>query len=762
MKKIICLVQVVLMAFMFEASAFTFSPMLDKGQQSTVSTKEVVRNEEMETVNLNQVSTGRVDGIFASEIGAGKSMDEDNGENIFINDINREYVLDNSYMSRIITVKDGVLYTSQIINKRAGINLVPTSCQEFVLRISEGTDKEGTDKILTAKDFVVTSVSREFTSTMQTYCFQLRNEAYALGVKVFYKLAENDFYGHKHLEITSDKKVTLEKIDVESIAFEDAFQNYKLKQITTRQSGRWKPGLGQPVYTKATATFWGMEFPGAFNTVEEGGTITCGYLRGKELLPQEPYTTYRSVVGVADDKDFIDDTFFYYIDRIRRRPARLQVQYNSWFDYGNRVSKETFAKSLRKIHEELVINRGCRPLNAYVIDDGWQDNSKNVTWADTVWKINKKFAPYFKDSRKEVLNAGSTLGIWLSPASIFGSRSMVKRMGEYGFENLSYGMSMTGEKYMGKLEERVLDLARHGVSYFKFDGLFGHLNIRDFELQGRGTAAMPQLGLEGFSTNDERLSDSKYDELKGYYLVAGTERLMKIFDSLHKVNPNIFIAITNGAYLSPWWLSYIDVVWLINAGDAVKGKDRTGELVYRDYVYHQIWQQENTKFPMNSIFNHEPKKITANEDRKSFKDYLFMNLSRGTGFVELYLKTDSLSATDWDVLAEGLKWTYQAFPTFKRVRMHGGNPKKNEVYGYTAWNDKQGYISIHNPSAEQREYKITLDRKTGLMPDSKKVYRVTSVLENKSEGVQKQYHYGDVLSLTLRPKEILLLDFTVR
>lgn len=440
----------------------------------------------------------------------------------------------------------------------------------------------------------------------------------------------------------------------------------------------------------------------------------------------------------------------------------MQVQYNSWFDYGGRVSKETFAKSLRKVHDELVVRRGCRPLNAYVIDDGWQDKGKSVTWADTVWKINNKFAPYFKDSRKEVLKAGSTLGIWLSPASIFGARPMVDRMRGYGFEALSYGMSMTGEKYMGKLEDRVIDLARHGVSYFKFDGLFGHLNIRDFELQGRGTPAMPQLGLDGFSTSDERLNDPKYDELKSYYLVAGTERLMKIFDGLHKVNPDIFIAITNAAYLSPWWLSYVDVVWLINAGDAAKGKDRTGELVYRDHVYHQIWEQENTKFPMNSIFNHEPKKVTANEDRKSFKDYLFMNLSRGTGFVELYLKTDSLSATDWDVLAEGLKWTYQAFPTFKRVRMHGGNPKRNEVYGYTAWNDKQGYISIHNPSAEQREYKITLDRKTGLIPDSKKVYRVTSVLENKSEGVQKQYHYGDVLSLTLRPKEILLLDFTVR
>ena len=672
----------------------------------------------------------------------------------FVHAAEKVYVLENPYMSRTLAVKDGVLSTQQIVNKQAGTNLVPVSCQEFALRISEGTDKEGTDRILTAKDFVVESVDKKFSSSINSYRFRLKNKTHKLTVDVCYELAEDNFYGHKYLEITSGKKVTLEKIDVESIAFEDAFQNYKLKLITARKSGGWKPGLGQPVYTTATATFWGMEFPGAFNTVEEGNTITCGYLRGRELLPNERYTTYRSVVGMADDKNFIDDTFFCYIDRIRRRPARLQVQYNSWFDYGGRVSKETFAKSLRKVHDELVVRRGCRPLNAYVIDDGWQDKGKSVTWADTVWKINNKFAPYFKDSRKEVLKAGSTLGIWLSPASIFGARPMVDRMRGYGFEALSYGMSMTGEKYMGKLEDRVIDLARHGVSYFKFDGLFGHLNIRDFELQGRGTPAMPQLGLDGFSTSDERLNDPKYDELKSYYLVAGTERLMKIFDGLHKVNPDIFIAITNAAYLSPWWLSYVDVVWLINAGDAAKGKDRTGELVYRDHVYHQIWEQENTKFPMNSIFNHEPKKVTANEDRKSFKDYLFMNLSRGTGFVELYLKTDSLSATDWDVLAEGLKWTYQAFPTFKRVRMHGGNPKRNEVYGYTA--------SIHNPSAEQREYKITLDRKMGLIPDSKKVYRVTSVLENKSEGVQKQYHYGDVLSLTLRPKEILLLDFTVR
>ena len=38
-----------------------------------------------------------------------------------------------------------------------------------------------------------------------------------------------------------------------------------------------------------------------------------------------------------------------------------------------------------------------------------------------------------------------------------------------------------------------------------------------------------------------------------------------------------------------------------------------------------------------------------------------MNFSRGTGFIELYIKTDSLSPTDWDILSDGLKWARKHF-----------------------------------------------------------------------------------------------------
>ena len=53
-----------------------------------------------------------------------------------------------------------------------------------------------------------------------------------------------------------------------------------------------------------------------------------------------------------------------------------------------------------------------------------------------------------------------TVRLWLSPGCLFGGQPMMPRMQEYGFETLSYGMSMTGKKYMLKLEERVLELAR--------------------------------------------------------------------------------------------------------------------------------------------------------------------------------------------------------------------------------------------------------------------------------------------------------------
>jgi len=665
------------------------------------------------------------------------------------------FVIQNKFISRTIATS-GNFETVKIENKRLGKTLIPTTDIEFKLRISKGTHIEGSDKILTSKDFkfIKTTFKDEY-----KLGFLLKNKAKGIKVEVIYELGKNDFYIKKYLKITSQKSITLERIDVEVLGLDDIYQPYKNKQITAQGVAKWRPGLGQPLYTYNSAMFMGIEFPAAYNYVSQNEGY-CGYQWGNTIEKNQVYTSYKSVIGVGNHTGLLQETFFKYIDQIRIRPLRLQVQYNSWFDFGPNVNKESFGKSVAKIHNELVTKRGVTPLKAYVIDDGWQD--VNADWSDKTWKINKKFDLNFNTSTSNVQEANSNLGLWMSPGCLFGAEPAAKRYKEQGFETMNNWMSMAGPKYMQLLEERIIDLTKKGVTYFKLDGVFGHLNTREFELNGKkyGIPYMPQLNTEGFSANDKRLNDPKFDELKTYYLVAGTERLMQLFQNQHKVNPAVYVVISNGAYLSPWWLMHIDAVWMINAGDAAGGSNRTEELVYRDGVYYDTWQTEKTQFPLNSVFNHEPKKNKTGESVQAFSEYLWMNLSRGTGFIELYIKTQKLSEKDWDVMAKGLKWAEKVFPYFKYSRMHGGNPKKNEVYGYTAWNEDGGYASFHNPSDKSKTYVLKLDEYIGVQNSDNK-YEISSPLETSEKLIGSKVAYGETIEITLSSGEVKVLGFKI-
>lgn len=663
------------------------------------------------------------------------------------------FVLENNAIGRVLSTEGGVLRTVEVVNKRAGTSARPTSTAEFLLRFSQGTDKPESQFALTARDFKVMKSARE----KRALVFELENATREIRVEVRYDLAADDFWMRKRLSVTSAKPVVLERVDVEAFGMADAYQPYTTREITADAPDHWSPGLGQPLYTSNSATFWGVEFPAADNQVKEGA-LAAGYLFGRKLEAGQRYESYAGVVGVSDDPKFMTDAFFDYIDRIRVRPLRLQVQYNSWFDYGGGVNQADFGRSVAKIHAELSA-RGGRPLSMYVIDDGWQD--VGASWSDKVWKVNGKFDPDFASSRKAVADAKSKLGLWLSPGCLFGAQGQVGRLRAQGFEALDKWMSMAGPKYMQALEDRMVELTKQGIGFWKLDGIFGHLNQRNFELHGAkyGVPEMPQLGIEGFTSGDKRLNDSRYDELKIYYLSAGTERMMRMFAEMAKADPEVYIIISNGAYLSPWWLMHVDAIWMINAGDAAGGSSRTDELVYRDGVYHEIWLEQNAQFPICSIFNHEPKKTSAGESKDEFRRYLYMNLSRGTGFIELYIKPFVLQPADWDVISEGLAWSEAVFSTFKRSRMHGGNPKKREVYGYTAWNEKQGYISFHNPSAETRSYRVKLDRAFGLLPDSG-TFHISSPIEDSTRGLPSTCKAGDALTFELAPREVRIVNFT--
>jgi len=665
------------------------------------------------------------------------------------------YALENAFLRRTFSTEGGILRTVEVENKLAGVTAKPSEAPEFKVRLSNGTDRPESAFTLTAADFRVADMRTD----KGRLVFALECEARQLRVEAAYELAEDAPYLRKRLTLTSGRPLVLERVDVEALSLpEDAYQPYTVREITARAAGRWSPGLGQPLYGAKSATFWGVEFPAADNRVAEGA-LTAGYLYGRALQAGQPYAAHAAVMGVADDAAFVKDAFFEYIERVRARPQRLQVQFNSWFDTGGGVSKDNFAASVSKIHQELVVARGCRPLNAYVVDDGWQD--KKADWSAGVWTVNNKFDADFASTLADVRAAGSRLGLWLSPGCLFGASAQVPNLRAAGFEALDDWMSMAGPKYMAALEERMVGLTRQGVGFFKLDGVFGHLNTRNFELRGGryGLPELPQLVGEDLKGNDPRLNDAKYDEPKIYYLSAGAERLSEIFRKQAQVDPEVYILISNGAWLSPWWLMHVDAVWMINAGDAAGGSSRTKELVYRDERYHEFAVRQSAQFPLAAVFNHEPKKLHSRESKDAFRKYLYMHLSRGSGFVELYIKPGQLAAYDWDVLAEGLQWAYAVFPAFGRARMHGGNPGDSEVYGYTAWTRETGYVSVHNPADEARTYAVKLDRAFGL-PAGGGAYHVSSPLEGSARGLPQRVKAGDTLTFALEPREVRVVCFT--
>ena len=215
----------------------------------------------------------------------------------------------------------------------------------------------------------------------------------------------------------------------------------------------------------------------------------------------------------------------------------------------------------------------------------------------------------------------------------FGGRltELVTYLKGQDYETIDTYMCISGAKYMDDLEKRFVELTRQGIRDFKLDGIFGHLYNRDFCPFGQqhGHPYHPAFTLDRANPDDPM-----WDEMKIYYLTAGAERLNRIFQAMHQANPDIYILLSNGAWLSPWWLMNADAVWMINAGDGSQGVTRTMQIVYRDERYHMLYVEDQVQFPLASMFNHDPQKQAADIDLADFKRYLYMHASRGSVFFE--------------------------------------------------------------------------------------------------------------------------------
>lgn len=470
-------------------------------------------------------------------------------------------------------------------------------------------------------------------------------------------------------------------------------------------------GFGQPValsWQKA-GVFGGLEYPAATNHVTQTGTgfHLDMYQEIGERIGKTWTQTAWSVMGISGD-GYVKKAFFDYLDRILVAPPKPYTLYNSWYDLRSveypkvpEAHHMTEANVLRMVEtvKANIVEKGGIPLEAFVLDDGWDVY-------DSDWALREpQFPNGMKPISKALAPTNTDLGIWFGPTGGYSFKMRrLAWMADHNYELIqdyerTYPNSMlclAGQKYGELFKQRVVDFVKQDqVGFFKWDGI-----------QFSCSDASHGHGVGKFSRR------------------ATMERVIEICAAVREVNPDIYLNITSGTWLSPWWLAYSNQIWMDGQdyafADVPSLNKRHAAMTYRDFVLYDDFENKDLWFPIAHLMTHGIIKgkldhIGGNEEPiDTFTDNALLYFARGVSMWELYISPDILSDAEWEAIGGSIRWAREHFDILDKTVMVGGDPMQREPYGYVHYEGSRGILAIRNPIIESQSIRHQLDPAHGL------------------------------------------------
>jgi len=429
----------------------------------------------------------------------------------------------------------------------------------------------------------------------------------------------------------------------------------------------------------------------------------------------------------------VSRTFLAYIERIKAQPTRPFLLYNSWYDI--RTLTDTNLIETIEGFKKYMLEPYDLKLDAFVLDDGWDKYESS-------WEISpEQFPNGFSNVQKKLQEIDSYLGLWASPWGGYGERRQIRVewARQNGYEVSGDMLCLAGKKYGEHFRETLSRYQQdYDIRFFKLDGLLTRCNELD------------------------------HGHLPGLYAQeAEIAQFIKVLKTLRKNNPRVFIDITVGTWLSPWWLMYADIVWMTGADyayteDLPTFSARDKAITYRDKVLHDNFLVSQYQFPYSGLMTHGIIKGRLNllggenEPLRKFTDNAVIYFSRGVMMWELYITPSILSKAEWDNLAGTIKWAYQNIETLKNTQFILGDPSKGEIYGYLHRGAEQTIITLRNPFLYPQEVRIPASSfvpekassNNPLLVQIQYPYRSETIINNST---------GDTLRFTLQGNEVLSL-----
>lgn len=517
------------------------------------------------------------------------------------------------------------------------------------------------------------------------------------------EIRHNDSYVRQFFTFSSEKEVQVKSLKL---------LNAPLPNVT-------KVGVvqGSPL---SFGCFWaGLEHPMAFMEATDGKGV-CEY-RGFTVKADSP-KTFVLAIG-ATPKNQLRRAFSYYLERVRPRPYKPLVHYNSWYDiaHSNRgpFSEKETLEAVEFFVNELTRKRGVK-MDSILLDDGWDDYEKSL------WEFHDGWPNELEAVGQLCKKYGLGPGIWLSPWGGYGYRknARVKTANQMGVGALQLGRP----GYYKIFSEFCLRMMKkYGCNHFKFDGI------------GAGNS-----GMGAFNT------------------AADFDAAMKLFEDMRAINPDVYINLTTGTWPSPFWMLSADSIWRSGTDHSFAGvgPDRQKWITYRDQVTYEKVVKNAPLFPLNSIMNHgvvfakHAHHLTSTND-KDFRDEVRAFVACGTQMQEYYITPGLLNQQNWDDLAEGISWLRKNSAILADTHWIGGDPKNLEVYGWGAWTPDKSIITLRNPSDKAQTFSGNIGELLESPRGAKVKYRLKHGFKDQQQPLPK---ITSQLQVNLAPFEVLVLE----
>ncbi len=538
-----------------------------------------------------------------------------------------------------------------------------------------------------------------FKPTLQTNTIQLR---------ITYELLPDKFYARRQIAVRD----TVKKTNWLRIFLS---RNSKVSSTNAVAYSIVKKGaFGQPAAVNFTngGVFFGIEYPAATTTIKrldnQRVTLKCKEIVGAVVKAQ--WVSSKWVVeGLAPNR-YVKNWFFKYLPDIRYTKNEPYALYNSWYDLrspafknvaDNHIMNQKNILDIIDAFKENMIKPYGIHLDAFVLDDGWDIHKSD-------WKLDPKTFPNGLRTISDALaKMGTALGIWYGPTGGYSFRNdRINWMKDHGY-GVVRGQSnrlmlCIGDKRYSKLfQKRTTDMVKNGgVGYFKWDGL-------------QFSCSNPTHGHPIGEYSRRALLDSLIAKCK----------------AVRAVNPDVYLNITSGTWLSPWWMMFANQIWMQGGdygfADVPSYSQRDASMTYKDLVLYNDFYNLDQWFPLSNLMTHGIIKGRLNEiggkddPLSKFTDDAMFYFGRGVTMYELYISPDLLNAGEWNALSKSLKWAEDRFPVLNNnTYMIGGQPAAGDSYGYVHYKGNKGIIALRNPQMKEQNIDVKLAPAYGMDPEA--------------------------------------------